>query len=83
MVNINDYQKQRFVERVIDAMFNTIAGKKISILGFAFKKDTSDTRETPAIDVCKVGPVAHHTDFLLPTCLPLQIAFPSDAFPND
>jgi len=53
-VSINDYQKQRFVERVIDAMFNTIAGKKISILGFAFKKDTSDTRETPAIDVCKV-----------------------------
>jgi len=53
VVSINDYQKQRFVERVIDAMFNTIAGKKISILGFAFKKDTSDTRETPAIDVCK------------------------------
>ena len=33
-------------------MFNTIQGKKIAILGFAFKKDTGDTRETPAIDVC-------------------------------
>ena len=54
VVSINDYQKQRFVERVIDAMFNTISGKKIAILGFAFKKDTGDTRETPAIDVCKV-----------------------------
>jgi UDPglucose 6-dehydrogenase len=32
-------------------MFNTISGKKIAILGFAFKKDTGDTRETPAIDV--------------------------------
>ena len=113
MVHINDYQKQRFVERMIEAMFNTISGKKIAVLGFAFKKvrtsclaamngrlpppgsastcqhddaasvtvqwrapaslpkaagghemdvltsqrrlvqDTGDTRETPAIDVCK------------------------------
>ncbi len=53
VVHINDYQKQRFVERIIEAMFNTISGKKIAILGFAFKKDTGDTRETPAIDVCK------------------------------
>lgn len=55
VVSINDYQKQRFVERIIEAMFNTISGKKIAVLGFAFKKDTSDTRETPAIDVCKVS----------------------------
>ncbi|KAK9841038.1 hypothetical protein WJX81_007189 [Elliptochloris bilobata] len=53
VVSINDYQKQRFVERIIEAMFNTISGKKIAVLGFAFKKDTGDTRETPAIDVCK------------------------------
>ena len=53
---INDYQKQRFVERMIDSMFNTISGKKIAILGFAFKKDTGDTRETPALDVCRVKP---------------------------
>ena len=52
VVQINDYQKQRFVEHMIDAMFNTISGKKIAVLGFAFKKDTGDTRETPAIDVC-------------------------------
>jgi uncharacterized protein YoaH (UPF0181 family) len=38
VVSINDYQKQRFVERIIEAMFNTISGKKIAILGFAFKK---------------------------------------------
>ena len=57
VVAINDYQKNRFVERMIDAMFNTISGKKIAILGFAFKKDTGDTRETPAIDVCRVSPM--------------------------
>lgn len=51
VVQINDYQKQRFVERMIDAMFNTISGKKIAVLGFAFKKvlqqlssHTSETR---------------------------------------
>ena len=50
---MNDYQKQRFVERVVGSMFNSVQNKKIAILGFAFKKDTGDTRETPAIDVCK------------------------------
>ncbi|KAL6760146.1 UDP-glucose dehydrogenase [Haematococcus lacustris] len=53
VVTMNDYQKQRFVERVLGAMFNTVANKKIAVMGFAFKKDTGDTRETPAIDVCK------------------------------
>lgn len=38
VVEINDYQKQRFVERVIESMFNTIANKRIAIMGFAFKK---------------------------------------------
>ncbi|KXZ53779.1 hypothetical protein GPECTOR_6g697 [Gonium pectorale] len=53
VVSMNDFQKQRFVERVISAMFNTVSRKKIAVYGFAFKKDTGDTRETPAIDVCK------------------------------
>lgn len=61
VVAMNDYQKQRFVERVVSSMFNTIKGKKIAIFGFAFKKDTGDTRETPAIDVCRglIGEGAH------------------------
>ena len=50
---MNNYQKSRFVERIVSAMFNTISGKKLTVLGFAFKKDTGDTRETPAIDVCR------------------------------
>ncbi|KAL3511061.1 hypothetical protein ACH5RR_030462 [Cinchona calisaya] len=53
VIKINDYQKARFVNRVVSSMFNTVSGKKIGILGFAFKKDTGDTRETPAIDVCR------------------------------
>eukprot|EP00210_Caulerpa_lentillifera_P008700 g8299.t1 len=51
VVSMNDYQKARFVERMVSSMFNTVVGKKIAIFGFAFKKDTGDTRETPAIDV--------------------------------
>ncbi|WMV18588.1 hypothetical protein MTR67_011973 [Solanum verrucosum] len=53
VIKINDYQKIRFVNRVVASMFNTVSGKKVAILGFAFKKDIGDTRETPAIDVCK------------------------------
>eukprot|EP00201_Polytomella_parva_P021072 CAMPEP_0175050062 /NCGR_PEP_ID=MMETSP0052_2-20121109/7064_1 /TAXON_ID=51329 ORGANISM="Polytomella parva, Strain SAG 63-3" /NCGR_SAMPLE_ID=MMETSP0052_2 /ASSEMBLY_ACC=CAM_ASM_000194 /LENGTH=460 /DNA_ID=CAMNT_0016314251 /DNA_START=64 /DNA_END=1446 /DNA_ORIENTATION=+ len=53
VININEFQKHRFVERVVSSMFNTVSKKKIAIFGFAFKKDTGDTRETPAIDVCK------------------------------
>eukprot|EP01023_Acetabularia_acetabulum_P053379 TRINITY_DN5971_c0_g1_i5.p2 TRINITY_DN5971_c0_g1~~TRINITY_DN5971_c0_g1_i5.p2 ORF type:complete len:481 (-),score=113.97 TRINITY_DN5971_c0_g1_i5:981-2423(-) len=53
VVDINDWQKKRFAERIISAMFGTIKGKKIGLLGWAFKKDTGDTRETPAIEVSK------------------------------
>lgn len=53
VIKVNDYQKSRFVNRVVSSMFNTVSGKKIAVFGFAFKKDTGDTRETPAIDVCK------------------------------
>ena len=38
VIQINDYQKHRFVETVIGSMFNTVSGKKIALLGFAFKK---------------------------------------------
>lgn len=53
VVEMNDYQKRRFSQRVISKMFNTVADKKIAVLGFAFKKDTNDTRESAAIYVCK------------------------------
>jgi UDPglucose 6-dehydrogenase len=53
VIEMNDYQKRRFSRRVISAMFNTVSDKKIAVLGFAFKKDTNDTRESAAIYICK------------------------------
>ena len=52
IVIMNDYQKRRFSERIVRTMFNTVSDKKIAIWGFAFKKDTNDTRESAAIHVC-------------------------------
>jgi len=45
---MNEYQERRFVARMLKEMFNTISGKRIALLGFAFKADTGDTRESPA-----------------------------------
>jgi UDPglucose 6-dehydrogenase len=53
VVEMNEYQKRRFVQTMLHAMFNTIAGKRIALFGFAFKADTGDTREAPAIDIAK------------------------------
>ena len=53
VVRMNDYQKGRFSKRIINALFNTVSGKRIAILGFSFKKDTNDTRESAAIYVCR------------------------------
>ncbi len=50
---MNDYQKHRFSRRMVESLFNTVSGKRIAIYGFAFKKDTNDTRESAAIYVCK------------------------------
>lgn len=53
VVKMNDWQKRRFANRIVRALFNTVADKKIAVLGFAFKKDTNDTRESAAIAVCR------------------------------
>lgn len=54
VVKINDYQQKRFVGNMIRRMFNTISGKRIAVFGFAFKSDTGDTRESPAINICRM-----------------------------
>ncbi len=53
VIIMNDLQKKRFSERILKTLFNTLTGKRIAIFGFAFKKDTNDTRESPAIYVCR------------------------------
>ena len=53
VVRINDYQKRRFSKRIIEELFGTVSGKRIAVLGYAFKKDTNDIRESPAIYVCR------------------------------
>ncbi|PKN10961.1 MAG: nucleotide sugar dehydrogenase [Deltaproteobacteria bacterium HGW-Deltaproteobacteria-5] len=53
VVKINEYQQDRFIANVLQSMFNTLAGKKICVLGFAFKADTADTRESPAINITR------------------------------
>ena len=53
VVKLNDYQKHRFAKQIIDTLFNTVSGKKIAFMGWAFKKDTNDTRESAAIYVAR------------------------------
>ena len=49
IIEINEYQKSRLTKRIVSCLSNSLASKKIAVLGFAFKKNTSDTRESPAI----------------------------------
>jgi len=51
VIKLNDHQKTRFAEKIIQTMYNTVNGKQITFLGWAFKKDTNDTRESAAIYV--------------------------------
>ncbi len=53
VIKINTFQQHRFVTNILNAMFNTLAGKKICLLGFAFKANTGDTRESPAYYIAK------------------------------
>ena len=48
---MNDYQKDRFTKRIVYRLNNNLTNKRIAVLGFAFKKNTSDTRESPAIGI--------------------------------
>jgi UDPglucose 6-dehydrogenase len=51
VIIMNDHQKRRFAEKIVKTLYNTVSGKKIAFLGWAFKKDTNDTRESAAIYV--------------------------------
>ncbi|MFZ5564968.1 MAG: nucleotide sugar dehydrogenase, partial [Thermodesulfobacteriota bacterium] len=53
VVRINERQKERFVRRMLNAMFHSMAGKRIALFGFAFKPDTGDIRDAPAITIAR------------------------------
>ena len=53
VIEINDNQMERFVNRILQTMFRTLVDKKIAVFGFAFKPNTGDTRDAPAIYICK------------------------------
>lgn len=53
VVRMNNWQKNRFTRQIVETLFNTVSGKRIAVLGFAFKKDTNDTRESPAIQIVR------------------------------
>lgn len=54
VLSINEFQRQRFAKKVIERLNNTLNGKKISILGFAYKNNTGDTRESLAVDIIQI-----------------------------
>jgi UDP-glucuronate 4-epimerase len=66
VVDMNEHQKATFGGKIISCLFNTVTNKKIAVFGFAFKKDTGDVRETPALAVCHMlmqdGAVVHVYD---------------------
>merc|ERR1711948_33595 len=54
VVDMNEHQKTAFTSKIISSLFHTVTNKKIAVFGFAFKKDTGDVRETPAVTVCNM-----------------------------
>ena len=53
VVDLNTWQQQRIARKVVHKLFGTVTGKRLAVLGFAFKADTNDTRESPAIRICR------------------------------
>jgi UDPglucose 6-dehydrogenase len=53
VLTVNDFQRNRFMQNVVNKLHGALYGKKITVLGFTFKQNTNDTRESPAVDVIK------------------------------
>ncbi|KAK3304997.1 uncharacterized protein B0T15DRAFT_186668 [Chaetomium strumarium] len=75
VTDMNEFARTRFTSRVISCLNNTLAGKKLTVLGYAFKKDTNDTRESPALHIVQTlleeGP--KELAVFDPLCNPAQI----------
>ena len=64
VVAMNEYQEMRFATKMVSSMFNTVAGKRIALFGAAFKANTNDTRESPALEVCRAL-LEEHADIVI------------------
>lgn len=64
VVTMNEYQELRFAAKMVASMFNTVAGKRIALFGAAFKANTNDTRESPALEVCRAL-LEEHADVVI------------------
>jgi len=53
VIKMNEYRKEKFIKNIFNSLFNTLLGKRICVFGFAFKKNTKDTRESPAVTVVR------------------------------
>ena len=53
VVKLNNWHQHRISKLIVKKLFGTVTGKKIYVLGFAFKANTNDTRESSAITICK------------------------------
>lgn len=75
VLTINDFQMDRFTRRVVGRLHSALAGKKITVLGFAFKQDTNDTRDSPAIHVIKAIMCERPAEIAIfdPGCSPAEI----------
>jgi UDPglucose 6-dehydrogenase len=91
VVKMNEYQQASFVSKMVTAMFNTIANKRVAVFGAAFKAHTSDIRESPALAICR-GLLEEHAQVVLTdpyalesACIDLQdvadwVTFESDPY---
>jgi UDPglucose 6-dehydrogenase len=73
VVTMNEYQEARFAANMVSSMFNTVAGKRIALFGAAFKAHTDDTRESPALEVCRAL-LEEHANIVLTDPYALQNA---------
>lgn len=64
VVKINGWQENRFIRTMLENMFNTVAGKRVALFGFAFKADTGDTRESPALVIAR-GLLEEHAQVVI------------------
>jgi UDPglucose 6-dehydrogenase len=64
VIKINGWQENRFIRTMLENMFNTVAGKRIALFGFAFKAGTGDTRESPALVIAR-GLLEEHAQVVI------------------